>query len=71
MNNNSAKIQDRYLAAVCNDEYDVPTGQILSYFAEIPGDRDHVLGSRLSFRRPRQSATIQDDQSLLFTCQKQ
>jgi hypothetical protein len=34
---------DRYMAAVWRDEYDVPTGQTLSYFAEIPGDQEYVL----------------------------
>jgi hypothetical protein len=34
---------DRYMAAVWYDEYGVPTGQVLSYFAEISGDREGVL----------------------------
>ena len=34
---------DRYLPVIWNDEYGVPTGQVLVYFAEIPGDREGVL----------------------------
>ena len=35
--------QDRYLAVVWNDEYGVPTAQVLTYFAEVPGDREEIL----------------------------
>jgi hypothetical protein len=37
------KCIDRYLSVVWRDEYGVPTGEVLAYFAEIPGDREGVL----------------------------
>jgi hypothetical protein len=37
--------EDRHLAVVWRDEDGVPTGQVLTYFAEIPGDREGILES--------------------------
>jgi hypothetical protein len=39
----SDDFKDRCLAVVWRDEYGVPTGHILTYFAEIPGDKAGML----------------------------
>jgi hypothetical protein len=36
-------MQDRYLAVIWKDEYGVPTAQVLTYFAEVPGDKEGIL----------------------------